>query len=510
MFFNSFYFLIFFAVVLIIYFKISNKHRLNFLLLSSIIFYVSFIPWHILILLVSVVINFYISKVIFRSPENKRKMYLIIAVIINLCILSAFKYVNFFNENISALARLINWNYSVRILELAIPVGISFFTFKSLSYLIEVYRKKINPLPPFKNYLLYIIIFPELLAGPIDRPNALMQQFDKSFDFDYARVSNGLKLIGWGFFQKWVIADRLALFVNSVYGTPEHYSGIGFLFATVFFAFQIYCDFSAYSDIAIGAGEILGFKFAKNFSRPYFSKSISEFWRRWHITLSSWFRDYLFLPVAYTVLRKLNNKKFLGVKPETWGYLLSAFITMVLAGLWHGAGWTFVLWGLTIWFFLFVSFITKRTRDKINRAINFRKLKTFHKIGTTLITFCLTCLAWIFFRANDFNDAIYIFSHLFTGMRKDLYEIFKSILSLKINLDILTPITVGFAKKEFLMGIMCIVVIVVINLMQRKGSIRQKISTMSFAVRWAVYVCFIIAVLLLGKFDTRQFIYIQF
>lgn len=510
MFFNSFYFLVFLVVVLIIYFQIPNKHRINLLLLTSLIFYVSFIPWHILILIISAVVNYWISRIIYRAPDNKKKFYLIISIIINLCILSLFKYINFFNENLSAIAKFIGWNYSNKILEFAIPVGISFYTFKSLSYLIEVYRKKINPLPNIKNYLLYITIFPELLAGPVDRPLVLIQQFDNNFDFNYTRVSNGLKLIGWGFFQKWVIADRLALFVNNVYGNPESYKGIGLLSATVFFAFQIYCDFSAYSDIAIGTGEILGFKFAKNFSRPYFSKSISEFWRRWHITLSSWFRDYLFLPVAYSVLRKLKNKKFVGIKPETWGYLLSTLITMVLAGLWHGAGWSFVLWGLTIWFYLFISFITKRTRDKINSVFHFRKFKFLHKLITIILTFSLTCSAWIFFRANNFNDAVYIFCHLSNSLGKDLYEIFKSIIPLKLNLEFLTPITLGFAKKEFVLGLMGIVIVIIINILQRKGSIRQMLSGMPFFIRWAIYICFVITVLLLGKFETRQFIYIQF
>lgn len=286
MLFNSFQFLLFFPIVTLIYFLLPHKYRWFHLLVASCVFYMFFIPAYILILFITIFIDYFAGIWIEKSTnQGKKKTYLILSIISTCLFLFIFKYFNFFTDNFNGIAQLIHWNYSLKTMAIILPIGLSFHTFQSLSYVIEVYNGNQKAEKHFGIYSLYVMFYPQLVAGPIERPQNLLHQFYEKHEFDYVRVSNGLKLMAWGLFKKVVIADRLSVFVNQVYNNPYDYKGLSLVVATIFFTFQIYCDFSGYSDIAIGSAQVMGFKLMDNFNRPYFSKSISEFWKRWHISL---------------------------------------------------------------------------------------------------------------------------------------------------------------------------------------------------------------------------------
>ena len=402
MIFNSWEFALFFPLVTVLYFVLPHKFRWMLLLLASCLFYMTFIPVYILILLFTIVVDYFAGIFIEKSEGHRRKVFLTASIIVNVGALVFFKYFNFINGNMLELARLVHWNYPIGALNIILPIGLSFHTFQAMSYTIEVYRGKQKAEKHFGLYSLYVMFYPQLVAGPIERPQNLIHQFKEKHEFDYTNVTEGLKLMAWGLFKKVVIADRLAVVVNRVYRNPEIYPGLPTLIATIFFAFQIYCDFSGYSDIAIGAARVMGFKLMLNFKRPYFSKSISEFWKRWHISLSSWFRDYLYIPLG-------------GSRVSKWRWQYNLLIVFLLSGLWHGANWTFVIWGALNGIYLIASVWTENARAKLVELSGLSKYPETHKLIKMLITFCLVCFAWIFFRANSLKDALFISGHLFNG-----------------------------------------------------------------------------------------------
>jgi D-alanyl-lipoteichoic acid acyltransferase DltB (MBOAT superfamily) len=510
MIFNSLGFLIFFGITSILYFIIPLKHQKHFLLITSIIFYSFYIPWHVLLLVSIIILNFYYGILMVKVIARHRKSLVIGILLVNIAFLIVFKYLNFLNSNIGNLAKLIGWNYSIGVLEVLLPLGISFYIFKCISYDIEVYRGNVEPEKNISIFMLYVTIYPELLAGPIDRPQNLLSQIRTTHKFEYTRVTNGLKLMAWGYFQKWVIADRLALMVNNVYDNPHGFSGPSLVLATFFFAVQIYCDFSAYSDIAIGAGQVLGFNFTQNFKRPYFSKSISEFWRRWHISLSTWLRDYLFLPIAYSTARRLNNSKFLGIRPEAWSYTAAALVTMFIAGLWHGTEWTFIAWGTLMGIFMVFSFLTKKSRKYLLSMTGLGKKKTIHKAAAMFFTFSLVCFSWIFFRANGFSDAFYIVSHLHTGFIGYFHLLAGAILNFRFQDEIIYPFTMGFDNMELYLDLFFTGLLFSINIFQTRMSVIKYVSEKPLFIRWSLYILFLFVILLYGRFENRQFIYLQF
>lgn len=332
MLFNSFNFLVFFPIVTIIYFLLPLRWQWIHLLLISCIFYCFFIPVYILILLATILIDYTAGIYIEKSQGKTRKYWLLVSIFSTCLVLFVFKYFDFFNSNFIAIANFFNLKYPIHLLNIILPIGLSFHTFQSLSYVIEVYRGNQKAEKHFGIYSLYVMFYPQLVAGPIERPQHMLHQFYEKHEFNYLDVTEGLKRIAWGLFKKVVIADRLASYVNPVYNNYDQHNGTSLILATVFFAFQIYCDFSGYSDIAIGTAKVMGFKLIENFKRPYFSWSISEFWRRWHISLSTWFRDYVYIPLGGNRVKKA-------------GKYLNLMLTFILSGLWHGANWTFVIWG---------------------------------------------------------------------------------------------------------------------------------------------------------------------
>ena len=484
MLFNSIHFLIFFTIVCSLYFALPYKWRWLLLLISSCYFYMAFVPIYILILGFTIVIDYFAGIYIENARGKRRKLFLVFSLIANIGVLAVFKYFNFFNENLSYLLKGFALTNPIPYLSILLPIGLSFHTFQAMSYTIEVYRGNQKAEKHFGIYSLYVMFFPQLVAGPIERPQNLLHQFREKFDFNYDRVTSGLQLMAWGLFKKVVIADRLGTVVDTVYNNQTHYNSLSLIIATFFFSFQIFCDFSGYSDMAIGAAKIMGFKLMTNFNKPYQSRSVNEFWKRWHISLSTWFKDYLYITLG-------GNR----VSIPRWYFNL--FIVFLVSGLWHGANWTFVIWGALHGFYLVFGIITRTSREKLNKTFHVDRIPFL----SAFTTFFLVSFAWIFFRANDVQSALYISSHIFSGLPDLLHNLMNHV-----------PIyeRMGINKKGMLLSVFLIILLESVHYLQAKTNLSDIFKQKPFYIRWAVYYCVVIAVLYLGVFENRQFIYFQF
>jgi len=479
MLFNSFNFLIFFPIVTIIYFLLPHKYRWIHLLIASCVFYCFFVPAYILILLVTIVIDYYAGINIEITEGKKRKKWLIASIISTCLVLFIFKYFNFFNNNFIALAKLFDLRYPIPALNIILPIGLSFHTFQSLSYVIEVYNGKQKAEKHFGIYSLYVMFYPQLVAGPIERPQNVIHQFYEKHEFNYDDVVKGLKKIAWGIFKKVVVADRLSLYVNAVYNNHTHHSGPTLILATIFFAFQIYCDFSGYSDIAIGTARVMGFKLMTNFNRPYFAQSISEFWKRWHISLSTWFKDYLYIPLGGN--RVNNLRKYFNL-----------FITFLISGLWHGASWTYVIWGGLNGVYLIIPQLFYSRAKKIGNAFKKMGLSVTLQVFNIILTFLLICVGWVFFRAESFSTGIDILSKIFSDHGKlfiNSHNILDMIYAVSFLLILLVVET--FEEYKLFNGF-------------------SLFNNSNIFIRRITYITLIISVLMFGVFDNSQFIYFQF
>ncbi|MBA4419207.1 MAG: membrane-bound O-acyltransferase family protein [Syntrophus sp. (in: bacteria)] len=488
MLFNSLAFLFFFFIISTLYFTMPERFQWKLLLIGSYIFYISWEPGYAILLALLTLFNYYLVLYLGKSRGAGRKRALLLGIVSNAGLLFWFKYLNFFIDSLKgALSHYtLALAFKSPAVSILLPVGISFYTFKILNYIIDVYRGHMEPERKLGLFALYVSFFPQLIAGPIDRAAKLLPQFHEKHGFDYQRVTGGLKLMMWGFFQKLVIADNLSVIVDRVYNNPLQYEGLCLVLATVLFTFQIYCDFSGYSDIAIGIARVFGYQSMINFDRPYFSASIPEFWRRWHISLSSWFRDYLYIPLG-------GNRVPV---PQWYANLLIVFI---ISGLWHGASWTFIAWGCLHGCFCIASALTSGLRNTTTTALGLNKIPQVHQGLKIMVTFCLVSLAWIFFRANTISDAFYIFSRLFTGWG----------LSGKGGLSTLFSLISSY-RFEFFVGIISVAVMELIHLLQGRGSIGQMLAQRPAYLRWTLYYGALAAILLLGNFGSRQFIYFQF
>ncbi len=445
-------------------------------------------PKYAILIFASTVIT-YLSAILIEQagPKKKsKKTYAVISLVLNLGLLLFFKYINFFVENFNAVFHLMGAKNNVTTFNVLLPVGISFYTFQALSYTLDVYKGKINATRHFGKYALFVSFFPQLVAGPIEKSVHLLPQFSQSKPFDYERVKEGLILMAWGFFKKIVIADRLAILVNTVYNDPTSYKGFELIIATFFFSIQILCDFSGYTDIAIGAAKILGFDLSKNFNRPYFSKSIPEFWRRWHISLGAWFRDYLYFPLGGS--RVSDRKKYRNI-----------LIVFLVSGLWHGASWNFIIWGFLHGFYQIIDLIfTPKIRAKLlGLKITINHLG--YRIFKVLTTYSLVTFAWIFFRANTINEAWYIVKSLF---------VFNSEVILDNGMY-----NLGLKRTEFKVAYISIIVLLFANLLERKYDLMSLLKRQNIFVRWLFYLSLMFYILIYGKYGGNEkaaFIYFQF
>ncbi len=480
MLFNSLEFAIFFPVVTGIFFFLSQRWRVHWLLAASCIFYMAFIPAYILILFVTILIDYVAGIYIERVVDDRKKKALLWVSILSTCtVLFIFKYFGFFTSSVVGLAGLLGWHLPRPVVSVILPIGLSFHTFQSLSYVVEVYRGRQKAERNFVVYATYVMFFPQLVAGPIERPQNLLHQFMEWHDFDHGDVTSGLKRMAWGFFKKLVVADRLALYVNDVYSAPRYYNGLQLTLATFFFAYQIYCDFSGYSDIAIGAAQVLGFRLMENFKTPYYSLSVSEFWRRWHISLSTWFKDYLYVPLGGNRVSKRRH-------------IVNLLITFSVSGLWHGANWTYVLWGFLNGSYLVAGWLTKRWRNRLFDAVGLHEHTPIRRAIMLSTTFTLTCVAWIVFRARNMGDAVYVFTHLASGWNFH-----------KIATD-------QFWLRQLPVAIAAILVLEIGQLWSNAVSVPSFVGKMPMPVRWSLYAILVMTVLMFGVYKQMQFIYFQF
>ena len=485
MLFNSFTFLIFFPVVVAIYFVLPHRFRWAWLLAASCYFYMAFIPVYILILFFTIAVDYAAGILIENAEGSRRRLFLAMSIVANVGVLAIFKYFNFLNANARAIAEVFHWPYGLPALNIILPIGLSFHTFQAMSYTIEVYRGRHKAERNPGIFALYVMFFPQLVAGPIERPQNLLHQFYERHEFEYDRVADGLRRMGWGLFMKMVIADRLADYVNPVYNSPYAYEGLTLIVATIFFALQIYCDFAGYSHIAIGAAEVMGFRLMRNFNRPYLSRSISEFWSRWHISLSTWFRDYLYISLG-------GNR----VPRPRW--YLNLFVTFLLSGLWHGANWTFVVWGALNGFYLISSIATQHVRDRVAATIGLMTHPRLHAVWMAAATFSLTCFAWIFFRAGSLHDAGHIISHML--VRPTRYQILPDALRAE-----------GITKVEVAFSVLLIIGLTALELISTRVDILKRFVALPGWLRWPAYYVLCMSIWLLGvSNEAKAFIYFQF
>ena len=467
------------------YFVLPQRFRWAWLLAASCYFYMAFIPIYILILFFTIAIDYAAGILIENAEGRHRKQYLVMSIVANVGVLAVFKYFNFLNANVRAIAEVFHWPYGLGPLAIILPIGLSFHTFQAMSYTIEVYRGNQKAERHLGIYALYVMFFPQLVAGPIERPQNLLHQFYENHEVDYDRITSGLKRMAWGLFMKVVIADRLARYVNVVYNDPTSFLGLTTIIATVFFAFQIYCDFAGYSHMAIGAAEVMGFKLMRNFNRPYLSRSISEFWSCWHISLSSWFRDYLYIPLG-------GNR----VARSRWYYNL--LIVFLLSGLWHGANWTFVIWGALHGFYLIFSLVTADLRAAVSKGIGLSQRPALHNVVRILITFGLTTFAWIFFRANNLMDALHVISA--SLHRPVAHQILPDILRGE-----------GITKLEVAFDVFLIAGLMFFEAQRGIISVAERFRAQPAWVRWPAYYAVCMSIWFLGiSGEAKAFIYFQF
>ena len=406
MFFNSLNFAIFLPIVLLLYWfatKGNIKIQNVLLLISSYFFYACW-DWRFMFLLIFSTLLDYFTGIKIYEAANKRKksFWLWLSIIINLGFLCVFKYYNFFATSFSDGLSLLGIKSSLGSLQVILPVGISFYTFHGLSYIIDLYKNKIKPERNFIDYSVFVSFFPLLVAGPIERATHLLPQIQKKRAFNYSSAVDGLRQILWGLFKKIVIADNCAEYANYIFNHSASCSGSTLVLGAVFFTFQIYCDFSGYSDIALGTARLFGIDLLRNFAFPYFSRDIAEFWRRWHISLSSWFKDYLYIPLG-------------GSKGGLWKNIRNTFIIFIVSGFWHGANWTFILWGLLNAIYIMPSIVFKTNRNNLDIVAKGNYLPTIKEFFSILLTFSLTVFAWIFFRANNITHAFSFVSEIFSS-----------------------------------------------------------------------------------------------
>ena len=480
MLFNSFSFAIFLPIVFALYWVLPHKLRWIILFIASYWFYMSWNPKYVVLILLTTLVSFFAAIVIERQDsKKKRKTTLIISSVICLGVLFFFKYFNFFSESVAEILKLFTLKTDPYILKLLLPVGISFYTFQTMSYVIDVYKGKVPAERHFGIYATFISFFPQLVAGPIERTENLLPQIKSKKTFDYSSATYGLKIMAWGYFKKLIVADTISQYVAPVFEEPQAFGGFSFFIGVLLFTFQIYCDFSGYSDIAVGVAKLLGINLMTNFKSPYLSQSVREFWSRWHISLSTWFRDYVYIPLGGNRVSSLRNS-------------LNLLVTFLVSGLWHGANWTFVVWGG-------IHGVAQITEKRLFKSHD-SKTGSARWILKTFIVFCFCVITWLFFASQSLSDAIYIIKHVFDG----------------ISAGPMTYIATGFKnlgldKVTLAFLSVSIILLMVYDYFSLKRDVITIISSQKTYIRWGVYVLFILWIIIsLPSVAATEFIYFQF
>jgi alginate O-acetyltransferase complex protein AlgI len=468
MLFNSLHYLIFYLAFIFLYYSFNYKNRIALLLLASCYFYMAFVPIYIFIILFTVVIDYFAAILIENETGKKRKLYLIISIVSNILILVLFKYYRFIFENITFLTETFKLSNPLPIFEILLPIGLSFHTFQAISYTIEVYRGNQAAERKFSIYALYVLFFPQMVAGPIERPQNIIHQFKIHHKFSGEKFREGFAQILLGLVKKVIIADRLSMYVDYSYSNFSELSGLTLIIAMVFYSFQIYCDFSGYSDIAIGSAKIMGIDLMKNFNSPYLSMSLSEFWNKWHISLSTWFRDYLYFPMG-------------GSKSSKYRTYYNLMFVFLISGLWHGGSWTFVIWGMIHGLILVI--------EKSTQKLKILKLLTSSfllRIIRIIVTFLIVSIAWIFFRSIDLNSALVFINKI-------------------IHFSLNDKITSVLNYSEIVFSFILIVLLLIYEKYQYNIKIVK--SNFQYLLSTLLIISFIY---LFGVFSRTQFIYFQF
>ena len=478
MLFNSLSFAIFLPIVFVIYWALPHKFRWIVLFISSYYFYMSWNVKYVFLIFITTFVSYLTALLIEKTEDKtKRKLFLIAAGVISFGILFFFKYFNFFQENVVAFFQMFAIQLHPTTLQLLLPVGISFYTFQTFSYVIDVYRGDVPAERHFGIYATFITFFPQLVAGPIERTSNLLPQIKKEHFFNYEKAAYGMRLMVWGFFKKLVVADVLAVYVDRIFDTLYTRAGFSLVLAVLFFTVQIYCDFSGYSDIAIGCAKLLDIDLMQNFKSPYFSDSIKEFWCRWHISLSTWFRDYVYIPLGGNRKGKLRTH-------------INLIITFLASGLWHGANWTYIIWGLIHG--------VSQVLEKILIPKKSRKKFTFAWALRVLLVFIFCAFTWIFFRAENFKDCIYIIKYLFLGIENPVNYIKNGFLAMILTRPAM--ITVGIS----------LALLAIYDFFSLKMDVIEWVGKQKVVIRYAIYLAMLIIIMLWKASGEAAFVYFQF
>ncbi len=484
MLFNSINFAIFLPLVFLLYWIIAkgNFRFQNLILLASSYYFYACWDYRFLFLLIfSTILDYFTGIKIYEAGNKKRKKnWLWLSISINLGFLGIFKYYNFFASSFATALSLVGIKAGIGTLNIILPVGISFYTFHGLSYVIDLYNNKLKPERNYINYALFVSFFPLLIAGPIERATHLLPQIVKIREFNYLKAVDGLRQILWGLFKKIVIADNCAQFANTIFNNGHSYSGSTILLGALFFTFQIYCDFSGYSDIALGTAKLFGIDLLRNFAFPYFSRDIAEFWRRWHISLSSWFKDYLYIPLG-------------GSKGSLWMKIRNTFLIFLVSGLWHGSNWTFIVWGLLNAVYIMPSIILKSNRNNIDIVAKGKVLPSFKEFLSIIITFSLIVFSWIFFRAQNIFQAFEYSSKIFS------FSFFK------------IPYFPGIGLTLPIFIFLIIFIIIEWIGREQEFALQKFLLKLNRSIRWSFYSSLVITIFyFFAAVSNQQFIYFQF
>ncbi len=483
MLFNSIEFLLFFPVVVICFFLMKQKYRSTFLLLASCWFYMAFIPAYILIVAFTTVIVYFAALLVdrYEADRSKRRLIFVTTIVMNIITIIIFKYLGFFTETVNFFGTGIGLP-TVVLPEIILPIGISFHTFQAMGYLMDVYMGKDKPEKNFITYAVFLMYFPQLVAGPIERARNLIDQFKYEHFISYDNISQGGRMMLWGMFKKVVVADNLSMFVDHIYGDVTTKGPAVLWVGIVFFAFQIYCDFSGYSDIAIGAAKIMGFNLMRNFDTPYYAATVTDFWRRWHISLSTWFRDYIYIPLG-------GNR----VSKPRW--VLNQMITFGISGIWHGANWTFVVWGLLNGLYLTVGKLTLDFREKIKKVTGYAKIPVLPGIIGTAVTFYIVCMTWIFFRAGSFGDAFYII---------------RQVTTIIPDFTLIPGAFPSIPSSRLIISFGAIILLFAVEFFVRGSDFKTAVGKLPAPARIISYGLLLSVIVLFGAYDNKSFIYFQF